>query len=282
MYKVYLDLRKKIPAVFGNFISSDETYMYLQDGPVIRMVPLNKIAHIEDLSDIKRSPAPTTEKVAPQVPDHLTRVASEGKLEDERAKSTSPPLITDLADLRNKLKEKRKEEHDYSAVEPVNVSTMIVNVVVSGAEEKSIQVEVPVSSFVPNQYSPTLAKELAKNLEMKTLLETGVVFDGPPQVIGTNVYIKTKKITDTMTNMADKMGMMSKISSITSGFIKPNKNYVTDFSANSKTAIADSPFEQPILIDEDQDADSSFESTTGEEEDSGNLSDRNDTIHNEG
>lgn len=276
MYKVYLDLKKKIPAVFGNFLYCDETYMYLQDGPVVRMVPLNKIAHIEDLTDTTYRPQEKIEKPSPPATQSLTSERSDAILGMSKHAETAtlpapPPTITDMAELRNRLKAKR--DAIPAAQEPIDTHTMVVNVVVSGAEDKSILVEVPSSSFVPNQYSPTLAKELAKNLEMKSILENGIIFDGAPQVIGTNVYIKTKRMMDTVVSAVDKMGSLSKINNIVSGFSKPAKTYITDFAVNdAKVAIPHSPFDGPLQIHEADDADSSDQSSAGEGQDSGEVS----------
>lgn len=249
MLKVYLDagLEDRLETVIGEYVTEDERYLILGDTTIRRKIPHRRIVHMEDLSEAIAA-KPIIQNSRP------VEMAVQPKPISKPPVPGQKPLS--LAELRKSLREGRREgkipELTVEEQEQVMGKTF-VNVIVTGADDKTISLEIPESSFTPNEYNASLAKELSKNEEIKSLLDKGIVFDGPPSVVGKNIYVKTKTLSEKVSGVGDKMELVSALHKAGNRFMQPEKNYQTDFSMTAKTdlnGIPHNPFDGPVLIDD--------------------------------
>jgi len=266
MMKVYLDggLNDRLETVIGEFIMEDERYLTLNDNSIKRRIPHSRIVHIEDLSkvieEVESFYSPPSEKTAtfspPKAVTQVTEERSRAQPLPERAIIPGQKPLN-MAELRQALsrkdKQAKKEQKTVSnATEPTGETTFI-NVIVSGAHVETVSMEIPAKSFVADQYSASLATELAKDPKIKTLFEKGIIFDGKPAVVGKNIYLKTKTLGDKVSGISENMELVGKLHEAGQKFMQPDKHYSTDFSMSLKDerslpAIPHSPFDGPVLI----------------------------------
>jgi hypothetical protein len=135
--------------------------------------------------------------------------------------------------------------------EPV-VGPKSLNIVVTGAVEKTLTMTTDKVPWIPNVYTPALSKSIASNPQIKALMDNGVIFDGKPTVSGDNIYIKTRLLQEQVNKTMGGLAGISKIAqTVSSGgeknFPKPEKLYDNSF-ATDDFAITHSPFDGPVLL----------------------------------
>lgn len=238
--KVYLKGFKRPYAVVGTYVSEDERYLFLYDGDIRRRIPHDNIVHIEDFTEVVME-SPAEEPVATQ---------------RETPKQPESPKEKFQALVNEKMRQRKSvNQGPAKALDEITVRRD-VNIVISGAVERSLKLSIPESVIDDQKYTPALMKEIALNREIKAIMENGIIFDGVPTVSGDNIYINTKNLTETA---GAKLGAATKLAGITQAaanigkFAPPNKVFNTDFSMTTKRvddfAIAGSPFDGPVPLD---------------------------------
>ena len=282
MIRVVIDGTAGPYTATGVFVNEDERYLCLEDRGVKVNIPVSRIIKIEDLKRVVDNKPDKEAQDSPQVQEPPAPQPT--PVEPERVLHPDP-LPTAVAaalgvpaqprDVKTELLKKMGLESQQKNPQPVNTGSLSkdpvdVNVVVSGAVQKSINIQVPEYMLVANTYSPNIAKQVSLSPEIKSLMEGGVIFDGLPQVNGRNIYIKTKHLKDSVKSLTQNLGLANKISGAMGMFEKPSLNFETDFSMGGRQddgfAIGHSPFDGQVMLDDTEVMDASPEQeSTGDQ-----------------
>lgn len=244
MIKIYLEGFGYPYSVVGKYITEDERFIILDDGGIKKKIPQRRVVFIEDLSEVfaqnMDSPSETKEVVVKAKPK---RPMTPEKLKDFISSAASKEEATVATEQRMKT----------------------LNVVMTGVVDKNFEIEVPEKAFVPDTYTAALSKYVSSNLEVKSTMDGGVIFDGPPKVSGPNIYIKTRRLEDKVSASLSKMGLASKVATTVGNFSQPQKNYDNEFSMmmNDDFAIKESPFNAQVKLKENDDE--ALDENSGEE-----------------
>lgn len=283
MIRVVIDGTAGPYTATGIFINEDERYLVLDDRGVKVNIPVSRILKIEDLKSVMEAPPMKTVEpnapLPPPVPPEPTRelhpdplpsavaaalgAQSRGSIEPKDVKKA----ILEKVGLGTQKREAAPFNHGTSSKDPIDV-----NVMVTGAAQKKITIQIPEYIMSTNSYSPNIAKHISLSPEIKSLMEGGIIFDGLPEVNGNNIYIKTKHLKDSVSSLSKNLGLANKINGAMGVFQKPTGNFETDFSMESRRgdgfAIGHSPFEGQVKLDDTEvtDASSEQESTSDQRE----------------
>jgi len=254
MIKLYLEagLNDRLETVLGEYLTEDERYMFIGHGNIRRRIPHSRIVHIEDFISDDYENVELDLEPEKSVPSKEAVASKPAEKVSPPAKPSNKPF--NLGELRKTFRDGRRNGQIPELPEESSSNEEIsINVVVTGAEQRNFSILMLEGSFMPDQYSASLAKELSKDLEIKSMLDRGVVFDGPPSVINRNVYIKTKTLASQFSDITDKMALAGKLHEVGQKFMQPEKSYQTDFAMNMEdkvSAIPHSPFDAPILLED--------------------------------
>lgn len=278
MIRVVIDGSAGPYTATGTFINEDERYLCLDDRGVKVNIPVSRIIKIEDLRQVVEAPPEQPVVVQqppppepPPAPPEPTRELHPDPLPAAVAAAMGAPATSspiNPQDVKNKILEKvglgvQKREaapfnHGTSSKDPIEV-----NVMVSGAANKKLTIEVPEYIMSAGSYSPNIAKHISLSPDIKALMEGGIIFDGLPEVNGNNIYIKTKHLKDSVSSLSKNLGLANKINGAMGMFQKPNANFETDFSMGSRSdadfGISHSPFEGQVLLSDEEVTDASPE-----------------------
>lgn len=233
--KVYIKGFKKPLAVTGALLRKDDDNLVLIEDGVRKTIPRNKIAWVEE-----------AEQAEPKAAGPIKNVTRE--------------------DIREVIRSQIKKP------EPVPVSLTDLNIFISGAEDASLSIRVPEDVLTGDHYTPALSKEISKNSEVRAIMDRGIIFDGVPTISGHNLYIKTRKLKETVSGAG---ASLQNIGLLAKAFQKPDKQYRSDFTMMGVGGrdTVESPWQGPVkLSEENPDVHSPSETDGGEGEDSPRVS----------